>query len=296
MRLKSRTAEEEIARIAEAQHGVVTRSHLLGAGISAAGIWRRVRKGALLPEFWGVYRVGHRAPSTDAHYMAAILACGDGAVLSGRAAGYHLRLLKGAPPGPEVTAPAERRVKGIATRRARKLDSREITVYRGIPVTTAPRTLVDLAAVLDPPDLARAAHEAEVFHRMKPAAVDAVLARRPESPGARTLRRVLHGDIRVTLSKLESTFLSLLGAAELPLPITNRPAGGRRVDCRWPEDKLTVELDSYRYHNTRQAWEQDRRREREAHARGDDFRRYTYGDVCEEPGLMLAELTKLLLP
>jgi hypothetical protein len=65
------------------------------------------------------------------------------------------------------------------------------------------------------------------------------------------------------------------------------------VDCRWPEQRLTVELDSYRYHQSRHAWEQDRRREREARVRGDEFRRYTWSDV-EEPRLMLAELRNLL--
>jgi hypothetical protein len=82
--------------------------------------------------------------------------------------------------------------------------------------------------------------------------------------------------------------------AGLPLPKTNKRAHGRRVDCRWPEHRLTVELDSYRYHHSRYAWEQDRRREREARARGDEFRRYTYGDVFEGPSLMLAELHALL--
>lgn len=67
------------------------------------------------------------------------------------------------------------------------------------------------------------------------------------------------------------------------------------MDCRWPEHRLTVELDSYRYHHSRHAWELDRRREREARARGDEFRRYTYGDVFEDPRLMLGEL-RLLLP
>ncbi len=98
----------------------------------------------------------------------------------------------------------------------------------------------------------------------------------------------------MSLSRLESRFLHLLREAGLPPPQTNRPAGGRRVDCRWPEHRLTVELDSYRYHRSRHAWEQDRRREREAHARGDDFRRYTHDDVLEEPRLMLRELDGLL--
>ncbi len=112
--------------------------------------------------------------------------------------------------------------------------------------------------------------------------------------GASNLRLVLHGDAHVTLSKLEHRFLSLLKANGLPLPQTNRPAGGRRVDCRWPDHHLTVELDSYRYHGSRHAWEHDRRREREAYARGDEFRRYTYGDVYEDSGLMLAELRDLI--
>lgn len=98
----------------------------------------------------------------------------------------------------------------------------------------------------------------------------------------------------MTLSELEAGFLALLREAGLPLPNTNRPAGGRRVDCRWPEQRLTVELDSYRYHQSRHAWEADRGREREAYARGDDFRRYTWGDVFERPARMMVELRMLL--
>ena len=75
----------------------------------------------------------------------------------------------------------------------------------------------------------------------------------------------------------------------------NRPAGTKRVDARWPAFHLTVELDSYTFHRSRHAWERDRRREREAHARGDEFRRYTWNDVSEDPSLMLAELRRLLL-
>jgi very-short-patch-repair endonuclease len=169
------------------------------------------------------------------------------------------------------------------------------TIWQGIPVTTVPRTLVDLAAVLGSEDLARACHEAGVRHGTRPPLVEVVLARLPNAPGAPKLREILRGDVRVTLSKLEARFLTRLRDGGLPLPETNRPAGGRRVDCRWPEQQLTIELDGYRYHHSRHAWEQDRRREREAHARGDDFRRYTYGDVFEDPKLMLAELHELLL-
>jgi hypothetical protein len=148
--------------------------------------------------------------------------------------------------------------------------------------------------VLSEDDLALAFHHAGTRCHTTPAQVEAVLARRPNIPGAGKLRAVLRGEARVALSKLERRFLDRVREAGLPLPETNRPAEGRRVDCRWAEQRVTVELDSYRYHRSRHAWEQDRRREREAYARGDHFRRYTYGDVLEHPKAMLAELRGLL--
>jgi hypothetical protein len=289
-----RTVEEELARIAGGGHGVVTRAQLLSAGVTAKQVARRLRTGGLLREHRGVYRVGHRAPSTEARYLAAVFAAGEGTLLSGLAAAHLLGLVKGTAPAPEVMTRTERRIEGVKTRRSRRFDPRDGTIVRGIPVTTVPRTLVDIAAGLPIDALARACHEAGVRYGTTPAAVEAVLAQRPTSPGAKKLRRVIHGDVRVTLSTLESRFLELLRKEGLPLPVTNRPAGGRRVDCRWPEQRLTVELDSYRFHNSRHSWEQDRRREREARARGDEFRRYTFGDVMEHPTFMLADLQALL--
>ena len=228
--------------------------------------------------------------------MAAVRACGEGAVLCGMAAAHLLRIIKGAPPPPEVMAPTKRRIKGIRTHRSRHPSPRnsDATTSRGVPVTTPARTLVDLAAVLSEDELARACHEAGVRHGTTPAQVEAILARRPSSPGAGKLRAILRGDVRTTLSKLEKRFLELLRVAGLPLPETNRRVGTKRVDCRWPGYRLTVELDSYTYHHSRHAWELDRRREREAYARGDQFRRYTYGDVFERPAQTLTELSALL--
>jgi hypothetical protein len=141
-------------------------------------------------------------------------------------------------------------------------------------------------------DLARACHEAGVRYGTTPQQVDAIL--RSNAPGATKLRAVLHGDTKVALSKLEHRFLELLEQHGLPLPEVNRRASGRHGDCRWHTHRLTNELDGYRYHRSLHAWEQDSPREREAHARGDDFRRYTYGDVLEQPALMLAELRGLI--
>jgi hypothetical protein len=294
MRANHLTVERKLARIAGRNHGVVTRAESLGAGLTLKEIRHRLDTGALLRVHPGVYRVGHRAPNLEARYLAAVRACGRGAFLAGAAAGHLIGLLNGTPPEPEVITPTERQIPGVRTVRSRRIDLRDVMCVRGIPCTTVARTLVDLGATLDVDDLARACHEAGVCHGTTPRQVESVLDRRPTSRGAGKFRVILRGDAPVTLSRLEAGFLERLREAELPLPRTNRPAGSRRVDCRWPARGLTVELDGYRYHSSRHAWEQDRRREREARARGDEFRRYTYGDVFEQPKLMLAELRPLL--
>jgi hypothetical protein len=248
VRPQGRTAERKIAAIAGAQHGVVTHEQLLGGGLTPGAIRHRPLNGSLLREHRGVYRVGHRAPSVEAQYTAAVLACGKGALLSGRAAAHLLGLLKGAAP-PEVTAPTERCLRGVVTRRARRAGRALAVTWRGVPVTAVAATLVDLAATLTAADLARACHEAGVLHGTTPGAVEAALDQRPNATGAAELRRIIRGDEPVTLSALERRFLALVRDAGLPAPKTNRAASGRRVDCRWPEHRLTVELDSYRYHS-----------------------------------------------
>src|SRR4051794_35283880 len=138
-----------VGSIADMQHGVAARRQLRAAKVSARSIEKRLDKGTLIRVYPGVYRVGHRSPSMEADYMAAVLACGDGAVLSGRAAAALLGLIRNFPaPEPEVTAPIERRIPGIATHRERDGDARDRTTWKGIPVTTPARTLVDLAAVV----------------------------------------------------------------------------------------------------------------------------------------------------
>jgi very-short-patch-repair endonuclease len=294
VRPSGRTAERIIGRIARQAEGIVTHEELVAAGVTEGEIKHRLQTGALIRKHLGVYRVGHQAPRTTADYLAAVKACGDRAGLSGRAAAHHLGLIKGDPPRPEVTCSRQRQIAGVITHHSRRLSPGDLTVHRGIPTTTVARTLVDLAAVLTEDDLARACHEAGVKYHASPTQVKAVLARRPNSPGAAKLRRIMSGETKVALSKLEQGFLDRLREEGLPLPETNRPAGGRRVDCRWPEHHLTVELDSYRYHRSRHAWEADREREREARRRGDEFRRFTWTDVFEDPRYMISELRQLL--
>jgi very-short-patch-repair endonuclease len=279
---KVRTVERRLAELARRSHGVVTRAELMEAGVSRHEVVHRLRTGSLIAAFRGVYRVGHKAPSVEARYLAAVKAAGEGALLSGLSAAWLWGLVKGLAPPPEVSARTERRLKGVKVRRVRRLGKG--TVHRGVPVTAVPATLVRVSSLLSFYELARAAHEATVRYGIT--TVD-------DAP--RRLLAILEGDAPVLLSRLERGFRARLRHAGLPLPVTNRPAGAHYVDCRWPEHRLIVELDSYRFHRSRHAWEQDRRRDRDARRRGDLMRRYTWRDVIEEPDQMLAELRDILL-
>ena len=289
---QGRTAEQKIAGVASRAHGVATWRELLDAGVSRDEIKQRLATKALIRVHDGVYRVGHTAPSVEARYTAAVKACGNGAKLSGAAAAHLFRLTKGPAPPPAVTAPTQRDVEGVRTHRTRRRIA--FTTWRGIPTIAVPEVLLEMAGTHSFDDLAYACHQARALHHTEPQHVEAVLARHSSAKGVATLRAILHGDAPILLSRLEKAFRKLLRDNGLPLPQTNRPAGSSYVDCRWPDHALTVELDSYRYHATRHAFELDRRREREAYARGDQFRRYTYGDVIERPATVLAELQPLL--
>jgi hypothetical protein len=287
------TTEATIAWIAGRNHGVVTRSQLREGGLSRHEIDGRLATRYLIPVHAGVYRVGHAAPSVEASYLAAVRACGDAAVLSGLAAAYIQRLVQGKPAQPEVTAPTKREVTGVRNRRA-KLRRHERTVTRRIPTTSVPRTLVDLAGVLSLDALAVAFHEAGHRYRTTPGHVDAVLAGRTKVKGARKLRLVMGRDALVSLSGLERAFIAFLRKYGLPLPRTNIVEGAHRVDCHWPDYDLTVELNSFQYHNSRHSWEHDYDRERDARMRDGEHRRFTYRDVFEDQSYMLRELRKLL--
>jgi hypothetical protein len=269
----------------------VTRQQLLAAGLDRSRIDRWLADGRLRRVHDAVYAVGHEAPSMYADYMAAVLACGRGAALSHRAAAFLLRLLRDVtPPPPEVSVPTTngRRRPGIIIHRVRSLDG-DVFTLRGIRVTNVPRTLLDLAPSTEPDELTRMCHEAWVHHRTTPAHVDACIARNPGKKGAAKLRTALGSD--ATLSDLESGFLALLKTHGLPAPRTNIDLQGDKVDCHWPQHGLTVELHSYRFHASRQAFERDlARRRRSGHVA------YSYGDVFERPAQTAADVAARLRP
>jgi hypothetical protein len=278
-----------VAGMAADRHGRVTREQLLAAGVDRSRITRWIADGSLRRVHHGVYAVGHLAPSLHSDLMAAVLACGAGAVLSYRSAGHLLGVIRNRPPKPAVTVPtkAGRKRPGIVIHRVTRLHFLDTSFLYDIPITTVPRVLLDLAPSLAPAELTRAYHEAWIRHQTTPAHVEACIARNPTKNGARRLNRALGAD--VTLSVLEDGFLALLDSHGLPTPRTNIDHEGDKVDCHWPEHELTVELLSYRFHASRQAFEADiARRRRSNHLA------YTYGDAFERASRTAAELGRLL--
>jgi very-short-patch-repair endonuclease len=194
--------------------------------------------------------------------MAAVFACGPGAFLSHQSAGAHWGVCRPGS-GVHVTAARKRRHRdGIAFHRC-AVPEDEVTTKHNIPITTVPRTLFDLAAVLDRRQLERALNEAEVLGLMDELSLPDLLERYPRRPGARTVRAVLDdrsAGSSYTRSDLEEMFLRFAAEAGLPRPETNALVEGFEVDCVWRAQRVVIEVDGWETHRTRTAFERDRRK------------------------------------
>lgn len=245
-----------MARLAARQDGVVAATQLRRIGFTARAIEIRLASGRLHRIHRGVYAVGHRTLTVSGLRMAAVLRGGTGTVLSHRAAGadWGLRHWSGLP---AITTPTPRRpITGIELHYAR-LPADERTVLDGIPITTWPRTLFDLATVLDFDALVRALNEAEALRLTDPLSLHALLDRHRGERGAGKLREAL-ADASfgrgITREDLEDLFAAFVRRNGLPAPLLNAPivVGDRRfvADVLWPGPRLIVELQSVRFHGT----------------------------------------------
>jgi len=162
-------------RLAEPQHGHVTRQQLLAMGVSGSEIQHLVEKGLLIRVHAGVYALGYRQRTPKAIAAAAALACGDGAVLShdSAAALYGLREW---PRIPEVTTAVRRRRPGIRVHRSGTLMETDVTRQYGIPVTTAARAILDVAGRLSDAELIQIVSDARRAGRLGPTALHRLLA------------------------------------------------------------------------------------------------------------------------
>jgi very-short-patch-repair endonuclease len=274
MRVESPNHRDKVVGgLADRQHGVVRREQLLAAGVGRGAIVRALEAGRLRPVFRGVYAVGHVALRREGWWMAALLACGEGAALSHRTAAQAWGLTTGPTLPIDVTTSTDhgRKHARITTHRT-PLAPFDALTRDHLRLTTPSRTIVDLAATLEG-------------------------RRAPRWPGTRRLNdliTLIAPDNDNARSHLERLFLTLTRKAKLPKPTANHEIAGRRRDFAWPDHHLVVETDGYRYHSSPAAKRRDNRRDRELTALGWRPVRFTYEEVAFEPSMVGEELVQLL--
>jgi predicted transcriptional regulator of viral defense system len=294
--LKSLDPAVAMAALATRQHGVVARRQLAALGFGRHEIGRLLQRGRLHVVHGGVYAVGHPGLSRLGFRMAAVLAAGDGAVLSHRSAAALWGIREPARRTIELTAPRQVRRPHLKVCAA-TLPADEVTLHNGIPVTTPARTLLDLAALLDEHRLARAAERAEALRLTSPTSLAELTDRYPRRKGTPNIKRLIE-DNRImpttTANDLERRFLTFLDASELPRPLVNETLDPYTPDFRWTSHRLIVELDGFETHGTRQAFERDRARDRQLTAQGWRVARITARQLETNPEELAADLGAML--
>lgn len=219
--------------------------------------------------------------------MAAVLACGDDAVLSHSSAAALWRIGFESRSVIEVSlpSPSRRRRPGLRIHRRPSLQSRDITARHGIPATTPIQTLIDLSLRLDRRGTERAVNEADKYDLVHLPELRRALDERAGEPGVAHLRKILdRRTFRLTKEELERRFLPLAAKTGLPVPLTGQWVNGFEVDFYWPDLGLVVETDGLRFHRTPAEQARDRLRDQAHTAAGLTQLRFTHEQVRYEPG------------
>jgi very-short-patch-repair endonuclease len=285
--------ERAIAKIAGRQDNVITRDQLLAAGLTRGAIAHRVGSGRWRQQHRGVYLVGPAPPTPMARARAAVLACGDGAVVSHRSAASLFGLLPETAGDVEITVagrnPGDHA--GIKLHRTKPLPRQDVTKVRGFKVTSIARTICDLAATESPRDTEQAFQEALYREIVTVKALEAVLDREPRRRGAAVIRSLI-SDPRLTRSERERRLLKLISDAQLPKPLTNVPINGYKADVFWPQYNLIVEFDGWGAHGHRHAFESNRKRDQIMLAQGLRTLRVTDRQLTNEPIALAARIAQ----
>jgi Transcriptional regulator, AbiEi antitoxin/Protein of unknown function (DUF559) len=274
--------DRRVAELAARQWGVVSSAQLRALGLRKDAVLRRARAGRLHRVHHGVYAVGHTVLRREGRWLAAVLACGDGAVLSHRSAAAHWGLLQSEATRTDVTIPRARAGNAqIRLHRSHSLDACDTTTHQGIPITSVPRTLLDLAATVRPDRLERALAQAQHLELYDHRAITELLARANGHRGKGGLTEAIAVEPKLTRSEWEVRMLSLVRTAALPEPLVNRPLdapdhGECKPDFHWPAHNLIVETDGWKSHRTRAAFESDRAKDAALTAAGYRVVRFTW--------------------
>ncbi len=298
--------EAAIVRATTPREGVAKLQHLLDAGLGARAVQRLAASGRLCRLYKSVYSaVPPHLLTRNARYHAAVLAAGDGAVLSHFSAAALLGLRPSTRTKIDVTVPgrSRRSIPGVSVHRSTTLTDADRTAVNGIPATTAARTVLDLAAHLDRRGLEKVLDQAEILGLFDLTAIRDQLERNPAAPGAGKLRQTLaehYPATTITRSDLEDLFFALVRTAGLPMPESNTyvvlPDNGPAIeaDFLWREQRLIVEVDGFATHGTRFAFERDRYRDQRAAAAGWRVIRVTWRQLTSEADRIAALFTSLL--
>lgn len=251
-----------VHHFAQAQGGHVTREQLLAAGMDQRTVTRWVESGRLIRVYRGVYAVGHRPANPIDRAHAALLAGGERSALAGASAMVLWGLWRRWPQPLEIVVASDRRPSGLRTHLSRTLLRRDVTVLEGLRVTSAARTLLDIAQRLTTRRLTRAVNDLRLRGVLTLAQLADVIARNGTHHSVTLLRPLLEiAQPEPTRSELEDAFMRLVIRHELPLPQLNVHVAGHRVDAFFPDHRLVVELDGWATHRTRQAFARDRRQD-----------------------------------
>lgn len=284
-----------IAELAARQHGPFALRQLIGLGLSQQAVSDRVRSGRLYRVYRGVYALTPPGLlSLKGRWMAAVLACGEGAVLSYWDAAMLHGLRRTSRRGIDVTTPrrAGRSRPGITAHWSRCLRPEDITVVDGIPCTSVARTLLDLASVVDMDGLNKALERAERLRVFDGKQVDDVLRHNPTHPGAPRLRLAL--GVPIDPRELERLFARDCIPEDAPPYERNVMIEGHEGDFVWRALRLNIETDGGTYHDTVAGGRRDRPRDRKLTLARWLVVRFGAIEILHEPRAVKAEVRKLL--
>jgi hypothetical protein len=285
---------QRLAALAARQHGVVHRRQLAAIGVDGSRVKRWIAAGRLHRLHRGVYAVGHGLVAFEGRCLAGALACGPQVWVGARssAALWGLAPRPGAGVDLTTTRTGVHSPPGLTVRRSRRLSPDEIGRVGVIPVTSVSRTLADLAALVSRRHLERAMEQAD---RMQLLDVSSLLASSRDRPGAVAVKAVLGAwSPAPTRSDLEDRLLAVVEGSALPRPAVNLLVAGMECDQVWEAARLVVEADSRTFHATHAAFERDRRKDARLARAGYRVLRFTWTQVTQEPGVVIATIAAAL--
>lgn len=286
------------ATLAARQKGVVSRAQLLERGLSPAIVSRLIRAGSLHRLHRGVYAVGHCVLPEFGREQAALLACGAGAVLGGRSALYLWGILERAPIEVDVIVAGRhcRKQAGIRTHRVDTLKDRDLRTRHGLSLVFPARALIEYADAATREELDDAVAEARISPLLRDGELEAATKAAGWRRGVAQMRAFLRDEQgpAITRSRAERRFRRILQDARLPQPESNALLAGLLVDFLWEAEKVVLEVDGYRFHSHRRAFETDRERDRRLADAGHHVIRVTWRHFTQEPLALIAHIARML--